>query len=235
MSLLNVLANFEQLVQTWMTKDSWVYKIVHNFNEDIKKKQHAINNCITSHGIDFCFSLLSIIHTRMAILIDNLLKDPTTVTAASLSLTDVTSAIEQLMIVNNFRSIALANPRCKPSEKTTSEPKSSSRGTKRVFGKSKEDDRNKRSRVTNENKDNITTSLKFCAISNVHSQLKEAGHELPSIHGKDLFLKFHLVGSCYASCDRKDTHVKISTEKINQTKKYLKKCEEQINRGSSGQ
>ena len=235
MGLLNVLTNFEQQVLTWMTSISWVYKVVQNFNEKIRKMQHAISNCITSHGTDFCFSLLSIIHTRIAILIDNLLKDPTSVTVDSLSFTDVTSALEQHMFMNNFRSIALADPRRKPSEKTISETKSSYKSTKRTFDKPKEDDRNKRTRVANEHKEDITTSLKFRAISGVRSQLKEAGHELPSIHGKDICLKFHILGSCYASCERKDTHVRLSTEKINQTKKYLKKCDEQINRGSSGQ
>ena len=137
--------------------------------------QHAISNCITSHGTDFCFSLLSIIHTRIAILIDNLLKDPTSVTAASLSFTDVTSSFEQYMFMNNFRSIPLADPRRKPSEMTISKPKSSYKSTKQTFDKPKEDDRNKRTRVADEHKEDITTSLKFCAISGVCSQLKEAG------------------------------------------------------------
>ena len=46
------------------------------------KKQHAINNCITPHGTNFRFSLLSILHTMMAILIDSLLKDLNLVTTA---------------------------------------------------------------------------------------------------------------------------------------------------------
>ena len=229
MCLLNVLDNFVKLVETWMTEISWVFHVIHNFNEDIKRKQHAINNCITLHGKDFTFSLLSIIHTRFAILIDNLLTNPTSVTKQSLILSDLTSAIEQHTFMNNFKSIALINTNRPPPSRNEEERK-----TKRSFVRDQDppSDIAKRNRIENPDKDDIKTDLRFRAISRVRAKVQNAGHKIPTVQGVELCLKWHLLGSCHSGCDRKDTHVKLTTGKVNQTKEYLKKCKEFINNDS---
>ena len=231
MCLLNVLDNFVKLVEIWMTKVSWAFHVIHNFNEDIKKKQHAISNCITLHGTDFTFSLLSIIHTRFAILFDNLLTDPTSVTKQSLILSDLSSAIAQHTFMNNFKSIALTNINCPPPSRSEEERK-----TKRKPMKDRDptSDTVKRNRIENPDKDDIKTDLRFRAISRVRAKVQSAGHNIPTVHGVDLCLKWHLLGSCHSGCDRKDTHVKLATVKVNQMKEYLKKCKEFIN-NESGQ
>ena len=101
MALLIVLENYDSMCKFWLN-DSWVSQKITQLFEDIKSLRRQIAEMIKISGQEFCFSLLSIIHTRVALLFQKALRLPKSLSDSSLQFDDVISSIEELTFMNRF-------------------------------------------------------------------------------------------------------------------------------------
>ena len=217
MALTVVLENYEAMCKFWLD-DSWAYHKISTLCEEIKSLRRQIAELIKLNH-NFCFSLLSIIHTRVALLFHRALRRPSTLSEASLNFTDVINSIEELTFMNRF-AVQQTNKTSAttPSNKRPAPQDTSSNQTKRANNGGK--------MVKNESAQLIKLVLPFRFIYAATKKLLQLGTKCVTHDGSKVCLKWFIKGSCYNNCPRKNTHCILPDDTFSKLKTYCAKIKD---------
>ena len=178
-------------------------------------------------GQGFCFSLLSIIHTRVALLFQKALRRPKFLSDSSLQFDDVINSIEELTFMNRF-----ASQREFSSDTNERTPSASNSSNKRQAPQdASQSQQNKRANngakiVTNNSSQVIKIILPFRFIYAATKKLRQSGTKCVSHDGTEVCLKWFIKGSCYGNCPRKITHCILPDDTFTKLKEYCVKIKE---------
>ena len=227
MALIIVLENYETMCKFWLD-ESWAYQKIASLCRDIMSLRRQIAEMIKINGQSFCFSLLSIIHTRVAILFQKALRRPTSLSEASLQFDDVINSIEELTFMNRFA--VQRDPISFPNNETPSS--SNNNKDKRKAPQDLSPSQNpKRPNnggkiVKNDSPQVIKIILPFRFIYAATKKLRQNGTKCVSHEGSEVCLKYFIKGSCYSNCPRKNTHCVLPDDKFEKLKDYCEKIKE---------
>ena len=221
MALLIVLENYEGMCKFWLDK-SWAYLKIEALCDEIKILRRQIAELIRINGQSFCFSLLSIIHTRVALLFQRALRRPASISEASLNFDDVVNSLEEMTFMNRFAS---------QREQTTPSGEKTGSNGKRSAPQDAPSNQQKRAKndgkvMKNESTQIIKIVMPFRFIYAATKTLRQAGTKCVTHEGTEVCLKWFVKGSCYNNCPRKITHCLLPDDTFSKLKSYCTKIKE---------
>lgn len=228
MALLSVIENWNATVSFFFSTSSWISKEVKNFHDNIKNLRTQVGVLISNHGSRFTCSLLTRLHTELAIVINSTLVDPLTIEAADFNLRPL------LRTLRDGTFLITATLPFNTSSESNTAPKQSLEQKKR--GRDRSDtsaNDKKKQKIINPN--NGTKSNKtFKAINLANKALREAGIKCPSYNGSEACLKWFIRGDCDSNCERKATHIKLVGDDFAKFKSFKKKLEDKVDTANTG-
>ena len=243
MTLHVVLDNFQKFMEIWFTKDSFTFARVANLVKNIKANQQHIKRYLQDHGISFSFSLLSQIHTCIAIWINKCISEPADIEKEDLDFAHIKRALRHGNFMNlygqRYMGDGIGNATGQQQIQNNANPidgRGGRQGTNGTGGRADQIPGNTRNptpqdpptstKVVNPFRGTQTAinSRKFAIGRKKHD---ENFTKIPKIFGVQACLRwFATPGSCKTGCPRASTHIELTGDTLTKMKAYVKKCEE---------
>ena len=232
MALLSVIENWNATLAFFFSPTSWISKEVKNFFDGLTRLRTQIGVLIANHGSKFTCSLLTRLHTELAIVVNSSLTDPLATRKEDFNIRPLLRKLRDgtFLITATLPFNTTSNGTDYQGQERPSNQK------KRRSDKlesSTPDDRPKRQKVINPN--NGTKSNKtFKAINIANKTLRENGINCPKYNNKEACLKWFIRGDCDQNCDRKATHIKLMGDDLQKFKTFKKQLEDKVDSTNEG-